>query len=353
MVELIERHHRDRFEVIGYGIGRDDGSAMRRRLLVGFDRFIDLNPLSWREAAGRIAADQVEVLVDLTGYTGQARTKILACRPAPIQVNFLGYPGTMGADFIDYLIADPVLVPPGDERFYAEAVVRLPHCYQPNDTGRPHAGPVPSRSECGLPEHGFVFCCFNNSYKITAPMFDIWIGLLVAVPDSVLWLLETNPAATRNLLAAAQARGIDPRRLVFAPRRPMAEHLARQSLADLFLDTQPYNAHTTASDALWVGLPVLTLPGRTFASRVAASLLTAIGMPELIAPTLADYQAMALHLATDPSDLAAIKAKLAANRTSAPLFDIASFARDIEAAYGRMSADWRAGRAVAGFDLSR
>jgi len=335
VVELIERHDRARVEVIGYSYGPEDGSALRQRLKQGFDRFEDIRPLSDAQAAQLIRRDGIDILIDLTGYTAKARTGILAYRPAPAQVNFLGYPGTLGAGFVDYIIADPICIPPEDEPFFTETVVRL-NCYQPNDGKREIADQTPSRAESGLPEQGVVFCCFNGSVKITPPVFAVWMRLLARSPGSVLWLLDANADAKENLRREASAAGIAPERLVFAPRVPLTQHLARHRLADLFLDTLPYNAHTTASDALWVGLPVLTCLGRTFPGRVAASLLTAVGMEELITSSLPEYEALALALASDPVRLAGLKAKLAANRATAPLFDSGRFARAIEDAYEQM-----------------
>ena len=352
IAELIERHDRDRFEVIGYSIGPNYDDDMRRRLVAAFDRFVDLRPLSYPHAAERIRRDDIDILVDLKGYTQNARTKILALRPAPIQVNFLGYPGTMGCDFIDYVIADPVCIPPDQDAFYREKVVRLPDCYQPNDTRRVIAEPSPSRSDCALPEQGFVFCSFNNSYKITPALFDIWMRLLTAVPGSVLWLLEANEWVEANLRREATTRGVEPDRLVFSPRRPLPDHLARHHCADLFLDTLPYNAHTTASDALWTGLPVLTCRGETFAGRVAASLLTAIGAPELITQTLAEYESMALRLANDPAALSAVREKIRRNRATAALFDTARYTRNIETAYGRIWERHRSGLPAETFDVA-
>jgi len=335
VVELIERHDRQRFEVVAYSYGPEDGSSLRQRLKEGFDRFTDIRSLSDAEAALLIRQDGIDILIDLAGYTAKARTGILAYRPAPAQVNFLGYPGTLGANFIDYIIADPVCIPPADEPFFSEKVIRL-DCYQPNDSQRPVAEKTPSRAECGLPDQGMVFCCFNNGFKITPALFTLWMRLLGQIPGSVLWLLDTNQAAKDNLRRGAEAAGIAPDRLVFAPRVSLPDHLARHRLADLFLDTLPYNAHTTCSDALWAGLPVLTCKGETFPGRVAASLLTSVGLEEMITSSLADYEALAMSLAADPARLTAIKAKLAANRANAPLFDSARFARGIEAAYERM-----------------
>jgi predicted O-linked N-acetylglucosamine transferase (SPINDLY family) len=329
---LIEHHDRQRFEIIAYSYGPDDGSPMRRRLAQACDRFTDIRSMPAIEAAKLIQADGIDILIDLAGYTTGARTEILAFRPAPVQVNFLGYPGTMGAGFIDYIIADPVCIPLGEDVYFSETVVRLADCYQPNDRRREIAE-TPSREACGLPARGVVFCCFNNIYKIAPEMFAVWMRLLEQVPDSVLWLLDGNTAARQNLRREA---GGAADRLIFAPRQPMPDHLARHRLADLFLDTLPYNAHTTASDALWAGLPVLTCRGKTFAGRVAASLLTAVGLPELIASSLADYEALALGLAREPARLAAVRDKLAANRHTAPLFDSVRFARAIETAYRQM-----------------
>jgi protein O-GlcNAc transferase len=278
----------------------------------------------------------IDIAVDLKGHTVGQRLGIFAHRAAPIQAHYLGYPGTIGAPYIDYLIADETVIPPSHDAYYREKVLRLPNCYQVNDRSRTVSDRTPTRAELGLPENGFVFCSFNNSYKIHPQVFGIWMRLLTQVPGSVLWLLDDNALATANLRKEAAARGVDPARLVFAPRVPVADHLARQKLADLFLDTRPYNAHTTASDALWVGLPVLTQPGETFAGRVAASILIAMGLPELIVANAAEYEATALALATDPERLRALKERLATCRETAPLFDIEAFAGNIEAAYLEM-----------------
>jgi len=271
--------------------------------------------------------------VDLKGYTTDARPGIFACRAAPVQVSYLGYPGTVGADYIDYLIADRVLVPEGMEHHYQEKLVFLPGSYQVNDAKREIAGTLYSRTEAGLPETGVVFCSFNNSYKITPAMFDVWMRILDRTPESCLWLLADNDTARANLLREAAARGIDPGRLVFAPRLPLPEHLARMRLADLFLDTFPCNAHTTASDALWAGVPLLTLAGEAFAARVAASLLTAVGLPELVAGSPDVYEDMAVALAAQPERLVALREALAANRARATLFDTHHHVRKLEAAF--------------------
>lgn len=352
-VGLFEHHDRTRFEVFAYSHAQNDGSALRRRLEAAFEHFVEIGDISDTEAAHRIRADEIDILVDLKGYTFRARTDIFVLRPAPVQVNYLGYPGTMGAPFIDYLLGDSVITPEGHQPDYSERLVRLPDCYQPNDDRRPIAAERPSRAACGLPDDAFVFCCFNNNSKITPTIFAIWMRILARVPDSVLWLYEANPAAQDNLQYEAGAQGIDPGRLVFAPNWPAASHLARITQADLVLDTLPYNAHTTASDALWAGTPVLTCLGETMAGRVAASILHAAGLPDLVTTTLEDYEALACALATDRPRLDAFRARLAANRARAPLFDTARYARGIEAAYARMHDLRCAGRPPEPFAVSR
>jgi len=344
VAELVELHDRRRFEVLGYSYGPDDSSAMRARLSQAFDRFTDVRSEIPPRTAQRIYHDGVDILVDLTGITQHCRPRILAHRAAPIQVNYLGYPGTMGAEFIDYILVDRYIARPEEADFYSEKLVWLPASYQINDRKREVSARTPTRADCGLPEQGFVFCCFNNTFKINPETFDSWMRILKQVEGSVLWLIGDNALAERNLRREAEARGVDAARLVFAPRREMPDHLARQKLADLFLDTLPYGAHTTASDALWVGLPVVTLAGDTFASRVAGSLLLNTGLPELITHTRADYEALALRLARDPAELRALGAKIAANVPSAPLFDAPSTTRAIETAYERMWALYEAGR---------
>lgn len=343
MAEVFELHDRERFEVIAYSYGPDDGSPMRARLNKAFDRFEDVRALTAENAAREIHADGVDILIDLKGYTAHNRSEILALRPAPVQVNYLGYPGTMGADFVDVLIGDAIVTPPGHAADYTEKLVNLPHSYQPNDRHRPLPD-KPGRSACGLPEQGFVFCGFNQTFKILPEIFDIWMRLLRAVPGSVLWLLQANTdLAEQNLRREAEARGVAADRLIFAPRLPLAEHLARQQHADLLLDTLPYNAHTTASDALWMGVPVVTCMGETFASRVAASLLHATGWPELVTASLQDYESLALQLAQQPEKLRGLKARLEANRSTAPLFDTVQFTRDLEACYQTMWAEYLGG----------
>jgi predicted O-linked N-acetylglucosamine transferase (SPINDLY family) len=336
IAELIEKHDRSRFEITGYSYGPDDKSPMRQRLVNAFDQFVEIRGVAHAEAAQRIYDDKIDILVDLKGYTRDARTEILAFRPAPIQVNYLGYPGTTGADFIDYIIGDPVVTPLVHQPHFSEKIVQLPHSYQPNDTQRAIAEKAPTRADCGLPEGAFVFCCFNNTYKLTQAFFTVWMHLLKAVPNSVLWLLEANNSVKENLSREAASCGVDPARLIFAQRMPVPEHLARHCHADLFLDTLPVNAHTTTSDALWAGLPVVTCAGDTFAGRVAASLLNAVELPELVASSLEEYEALTLKLATDPTLLAGLKQKLARKRLTAPLFDIERYTRNLETAYVHM-----------------
>lgn len=336
MVDALETHDRFRFAVTAYSTGADDGSPLRRRFEQGLERFVDLYRHGDTDAAQVIASDGIDILVDLTGFTTFSRTSILAARPAPLQVNWLGYPGTLGADYVDYILADPDVIAEGEEAFFTERVVRLPDCYQPNDRRRAIATTTPARADCGLPADGFVFCCFNSAYKLTPALFDGWARILAAVPGSVLWLYAGNPQVAANLRGEGEARGLDPGRLVFAGPIPHAEHLARHRLADLFLDTLPYNAHTTASDALWAGLPVLTRRGTTFAGRVAASLLRAAGLPELIVDGQEAYEAAAVDLARSPQRLRDLRERLMRNRQSCPLFDTPRFTRHLEAAYRAM-----------------
>jgi len=337
--ELIELHDRSRFEVFAYSYAKDDHTAERKRLERAFDQFVDIRPISQQEAAKRIHTDAIDILVDLTGFTQGSRSGIVALRPAPIKVSWLGFPGTMGgfegAPFFDYLISDAFITPPEQADCYAEQLVLMPDCYQPNDRKR-QVGLSPTRAESGLPEQGFVFCCFNQTFKIMPQVYDIWMNILNSVPGSVLWFLECNRWAKENLRCEAQLRGVNPDRLIFAPRVPVDQHLARHVLADLFLDTLPYNAHTTTSDALWMGLPVLTCAGETFASRVAASLLRAANLPQLITHTLQDYEARAITLVSNPAELATIRQKLITDKQYLPLFDAQRFARHLERAYQAM-----------------
>jgi protein O-GlcNAc transferase len=336
IAELFELHDRARFEVLGVSYGADDGSDIRARLVKAFDQFHDVTLRGDREVAQLLFDLGIDIAVDLKGHTEQARPWILAGRPAPIQVSYFGYTATMGVDFIDYVLADRIVLPFDQQDHYSEKIVHIPDCYWVNDSKRQVADEVPSRHSVGLPEDGFVFCCFNNSYKLTPPLFDVWMRLLRQVEGSVLWLLQTSDVGVRNLRSEAQARGIDPARLIFAPKMEISRHLARHRLADLFLDNLPVNAHTAASDALWVGLPVLTCPGHSFIGRVAASLLHAIGLPELVTASLDEYEALALRLARDREALQAIRRRLEANRNTYPLFDTHRLRRHIEAAYSTM-----------------
>ena len=326
--ELFEHHDRARFTVVGISCGPDDKSPLRARMMKAFDEFHDVRGKSHRQVAEILRALEIDIAIDLGGHTMNNRPGILSWRPAPVQLSWLVFPGTTGAPFIDAILADPIVLPHDQQPYFAERIVHLPDCYQVTDTTRA-LGPAPSRAEAGLPPDGFVFCCFNAHWKITAPVFAIWLTLLEQTPGSVLWLMEGPGAA--NLRAAAQARGLDPARLIFAPHAPAHAHLARHRLAGLFLDTLPYNAHTTASDALWAGLPLLTCKGKSFAGRVGASLLTAAGLGELVTDTPEAYQALALKLATDSALLKDIRTRLENSRVTAPLFDTARFARNLEA----------------------
>ena len=337
---LFENHDRERFTVNAYSTGRDDASPMRARLVAGFDRFVDARGWQASRLAAQIAGDGIDILVDLNGHTYGAPTGVVALRPAPIQVNYLGYPGTMGAPFIDYLIGDPVVTPFAHAADYSETLVQLPACYQINDRKR-SMHDVPSRSELGLPEEAFVFCCFNQTYKLNPEIFDAWARILAAVPRSVLWLLGGNDSSAgesieSNLRRETAARGIEASRLIFASRRPHAEYVGLYRHANLFLDTWPYNAHTTASDALWAGCPVLTWLGHTFAGRVGASLLTAIGLPELIAADVDGYVGLAIELTARRDALEAMRAYLLGRGHESALFDTVATTRALEAAYGQM-----------------
>ena len=336
MAELFELHDRERFEIIGICYGRSPDDEMRRRIAQSFDQFHEVANQSDREIAALIHGLGIDIAVDLKGHTTDTRLGILAYRPAPVQVHYLGYPGTTGASFIDYLIADPVLIPPAHQPHYTERIAYLPDCYQVNDSKRQISDRIFARAELGLPENGFVFCSFNNNFKITPDLFDVWMRLLQRVEGSVLWLFQDNATAAENLKKEAIVRGVDANRLIFAERMPLAEHLARHRCADLFLDAWFCNAHTTASDALWAGLPLVTKIGDTFASRVAASLLTAMGMPELIAVTPQAYEELAYELAMNPAKLKFLKSKLEQNRHTAPLFDTPRFTRNLERAYEGM-----------------
>jgi protein O-GlcNAc transferase len=332
LAPIVERHDRTRFQVIGISLGPSDDSEIRQRLKKSFDRFHDFAALTNEGIAQRLKDMEIDIAIDLGGHTGLSRFQIFAHRFAPIQAEWLGYPGTTGADFIDYLIADTVVAPDEDQPFFSEKLIHLPHTYFPADPDRAIAA-TPSRAEVGLPESGFVFCCTNNSWKITRPVFQVWMRLLGQMPGSVV-LLKAAPADVRaNLEREAARHNIGAERLIWAGDVPQAEHLARYRAADLFLDTLPYNAHATATDALWAGLPVLTVMGEAFAGRVAASLLRALEMPELVTNNLAEYEALALALARDPARLASLKEKMARNIATTPLFDADRFTCDLEAAY--------------------
>jgi predicted O-linked N-acetylglucosamine transferase (SPINDLY family) len=330
---LLREHDRTRFEVRAYSMGADDGSGRRQAMMGDVDAFIDMHGMSDEVALERMRADRLDIAVDLKGHTQDGRLSLFAQRVAPVQIGYLGYPGSVGADFLDYIVADPIVVPPGAEAGYVERIIRLPGSYQCNDNRRIIGTCPTDRTALGLPENGFIFCSFNQNWKIGPQEFDIWMRLLTQVEGSIFWLIRSNPWAQERLMQAARERGVDPARLVFAGKLPHADHLARHVHADLFLDSFIVNAHTTASDALWAGLPVLTMAGRPFAARVGASLLTAIGLPDMIAASPQDYEAKALDLALSPEKMAAVKARLAAQRLTTPLFDTAGHARHIEAAY--------------------
>lgn len=332
MAELFELHDREQFEVLAFSFSPKTQDAMQIRLQKNFDQFIDVSNMSDQEVAALSRHMETDIAIDLKGYTTNSRPQIFALGAAPLQVNYLGYPGTMGADFMDYIIADEVLIPENNQKYYSEKIIYLKNSYQVNDSKRKISDRKFSRAECNLPEDQFVFCCFNNNFKILPMMLDVWARILARVPNSVLWLLEDNLLAKENLIMQAQSRGIAKDRLIFAGRVDLPEHLARHQLADLFLDTLPCNAHTTASDALWAGLPVLTQLGETFAGRVAGSLLSAIDLPELITHNAKEYEDLAVELAINAQKLRQIRENLARNRTSSTLFDSKTFAQGFEEA---------------------
>ncbi|HEV8392047.1 MAG TPA: tetratricopeptide repeat protein [Dongiaceae bacterium] len=342
LVEALELHDRERFEIVGFDHSVDHRGAYRDRILKAFDRVVPIAGLSDAEAARRIAAEDIAIAIDLKGWTTGARPQILSHRPAPVIAQWLGHPGTMGAPWIDYAIVDPIVAPRGSEAEFSEKLLRLPDCYQPNDRRRAIA-PAPTRADAGLPEDGFVYCCFNQSFKINRAMFELWLDLLRATPRAVLWLKDDNRWATAAFKEQARAGGVDPARLIFGRSLPLAAHLARLTLADLALDCAPYGSHTTASDALWAGVPQIAYLADTFAARVSASLVSAIALPELIVRSPDEYRDLALRLASDRAALTQLKAKLAANRLTTPLFDSRQFVRHLEAGY---QAIWQ--RCVAG-----
>jgi protein O-GlcNAc transferase len=348
---LLERHDRSRFEVTAVSFGTDQDSRLRRRIKSAVEHFIHVDEKTDHQVADLVRDRETDIIVDLMGYTQNARTAILAQRPAPLQVSYLGFLGTMGADFIDYVMADSIALPFSQQHHYRESIVHLPDCFLVTDDQLALAAHTPTRREEGLPDSGFVFCSFNNSYKLTPQLFAIWMRLLRTVDDSVLWLAETHPDTHANLLGEARRSGIDHSRIVFARRVPLDQHLARQRLADLFLDTTPYNAGATAAAALWGGIPVLTVLGHTFAGRMAASMLHAVGLPELVTASVADYEALASKVATEPAMCAELKEKLARNRGSCPLFDTARSTHSIEAAYTTMWRGHQNGQPMRGFSV--
>jgi predicted O-linked N-acetylglucosamine transferase (SPINDLY family) len=338
MAQMLESHDRQRFEIFAYSFGPNANQhAYRQRLQHGVEHFHEVSALGARTIARLARSHGIDIAVDLKGHTRQGRPQIFAWRAAPVQVNYIGFPGTLGAPWIDYVVGDSSVIPAGDEPHFTEQVVRLPGCYQANDTQRTVASPGMTRAQAGLPEQALVLCCFNSTFKISPEMFQVWLRLLAQVPHAVLWLFDKNHQVQDTLRQHAQAHGIAPERLVFAQFAPLAEHLSRYRLADLFLDTAPYNAHTTASDALWVGLPVLTLSGRSFASRVGASLLTALDLPELITHNLSDYENLALKLCQDPKTLSRLRQSVTHNPKRSALFDGRLLARFMESAYTQMA----------------
>ena len=333
IVKVIEMHNREEFKVYGYSINGTKKDTLYKRLFNAFDEFRDLSEVSDKEAVLMARKDNIDIAIDLNGYTQNSRTRIFSYRTARIQINYLGYPGTLGTDFMDYIIADPIIIPTQFRNFYSEKIIYMPHTYQPTDNSRAISQKKITRSDLGLPENSFVFCCFNNTYKITSEEFDIWMRILNNIKDSVLWLFKSNQWAESNLKQEAQNRGVNPHRIIFADRLPQDEHLARHKLADLFIDTFNYNAHTTASDALWAGLPIVTKLGKGFSARVAGSLLNAIGLPELITDNKKDYEALILDLAINAEKLTKIKEKLNKNRLSKPLFNTKKYTKNLENGY--------------------
>jgi predicted O-linked N-acetylglucosamine transferase (SPINDLY family) len=353
IVAPLEHHDKERFEITAVSLGLDDGSHVRRRIQSAVDRFIDASAMSDLAVAELIRELEIDIVVDLNGLTGLFRSRILAHRTAPVQVNYLGYPGTMGASFIDYIIADKIVIPEENRIYYSEQIARLPHAYLPCGGARAISERTPNRAEEGLPDTGFVFACFNSMHKLVPDIFSIWMRILHAICDSVLWIPGSSPAVIANLRREAMAQGIAPERLIFARFEKSPEnHLARLRLADLFLDTLPYSAHSTAADALWAGLPLLTCLGQSFQARVAASLLQTMGLPELVTTSLAEYEKRAVALARDPQQLAAIREKLARNRDTTPLFDTAGFTRDLESVYTAMWERQQSGLAPESFQIA-
>lgn len=344
MLDLFKKHDRKRFDVTAISFGPDDGSEIRKELAASFDQFIDVRGKNDRQIAELLHEMEIDIAIDLKGYTKDARPGIFAYRPAPIQVSYLGYPGTMGVHYMDYLIADRFVIPETDEKFYSESIVSLPDSYQTNGKNRSVHHPLPLRAECGLPEQGFIFCSFNNTYKNNPTIFNVWMNVLKQVEGSILWLLATTQRFEENIRAEALKRGIDPKRIFFAKNEPPDKHLARIALADLFLDSLPYTAHTTASDALWMNVPVVTCVGSTFPGRVGQSILNAIEMPELVTYSLNEYQQLAIKLATDTAALSVVREKLRQKIQAAPLFDADRFTYHLECAYEEMWKNFKSGK---------
>lgn len=344
IVELLESHNKNLFEIIGFSFSSNDGGAMYSRISNTFDEFIQIDDMSDHEVAILARNKQIDIAIDLGGFTGANRFGPFAFKLAPIQVNYLGYPGTSGSNFMDYIIADQTLIPEEQRNCFNEKIVYLPDCYQPNDSSKVITYKFKHRSELDLPENSFVFCCFNNNYKIQPNIFKTWMHILSVVDHSVLWLLMDDDALKINLSDEAKNLGIDPSRLIFAKRLPVSEHLGRHTFADLFLDTFPYNAHTTASEALWSGLPILTLQGKSFASRVASSLLRAMDLPELICQSQDEYKSKAIFLAKNPSEISALKMKISQNKSSSPLFNTQLMTHNLESAYTKMYQAYLDGR---------
>ncbi|TAK10649.1 MAG: tetratricopeptide repeat protein [Rhizorhabdus sp.] len=352
IARILELHDRSRFEVHVYSYGPVLEDEMRGRIMAAADIFRDVPGLAEHDIAELARRDGIDVAIDLTGHTSYSRSGLFACRPAPVQISYLGYPGTIGAPCIDYIVADRTIIPDDQTRFYSEAPIYLPHVYQAQDDQAEIADPAPSRASLGLPERGFVFCGINNGYKIQPRLYDIWMRLLGAVEGSVLWLLRSNPWAEQNLRRQAAARGVDPDRIVFADWKPHADYLAQFRQADLFLDSFVYNAGATASNALWAGLPVVTRMGTGYPARMAGSLLNAIGLPDLVTTSDEDYERLALDLATSPDRLDGIRARLAANRTTMPLFDSPLFTRHLEEAYRLAYRRWLGGGQPVPIDIA-
>lgn len=342
LANLYEFHDKSKFELIAFSFGQDRDDETRKRIAAAFDKFIDVRLKNDEEIATLSREIGIDVAIDLNGFTQNMRMGIFAFRCAPIQVNYLGYPGTMAAPYMDYIIADKIVISPENKKYYSEKIAYLPNSYQPNDSKREILDKNFTRQELGLPKDGFVFCCFNNNFKILPQTFESWMRILKAVPASVIWLFEDNESAAKNLRKEAEKRGVESGRLIFAKRTKLEDHLARKKFADLFLDTLPYNAHTTCSDALWAGLPVLTLIGKSFASRVAASLLTAIELPELITNSEQEFEAKAIELALNSEKLKELKLKLEKHKLTTPLFDTKLFTKHIEAIYEEMYEKYQA-----------